>query len=433
MSDAAPHAVHGTSEFYRHGLRRMTGRSIHEPGRVASPLELLFDLVFAAAFGVLGSQLAHGIAEGHTAGAVGAFAFGGVAIVWAWINYSWFASAFDTDDWIFRLLTMVQMAGVIVLAIGLPQMFESILNGEPFANQIMVAGYVVMRVALVIQWLRAARSEQCRVVARTYALMVTIAQIGWIVVAWIPMNVWATLGWAALCWAIELAGPLLAERKGDRHGGGSTPWHPHHIAERYSLLTIVTLGETVIGTIAAAQDLVAGDGWTWESIIVIGAGIAMTFALWWTYFLVPSAPVLAAHRDRAFPWGYGHGLVFLGIAGVGAGLHLISYVHDEHYHVTTLTVVLAIVIPLMVYAIALYAIDTWLVRHFNNNVASQIPAVGFPLLAVALAAFDCPLWVCLLVVLAGPVSIVVSYELGGWRSIQRQLDGAVRTGEAAEA
>ena len=45
-------------------------------------------------------------------------------ISWAWINFSWFASAYDTDDWLFRLLTMVQMVGVLILALGLPAMFD---------------------------------------------------------------------------------------------------------------------------------------------------------------------------------------------------------------------------------------------------------------------------------------------------------------------
>ena len=41
------------------------------------------------------------------------------AIVWAWINFSWFASAYDTDDWVYRLTTMLQMVGVVILALGL--------------------------------------------------------------------------------------------------------------------------------------------------------------------------------------------------------------------------------------------------------------------------------------------------------------------------
>ena len=48
---------------------------------------------------------------------------------WAWINFSWFASAYDTDDWVYRLTTMVQMVGVIILALGVPQMFASIDKG----------------------------------------------------------------------------------------------------------------------------------------------------------------------------------------------------------------------------------------------------------------------------------------------------------------
>ena len=37
------------------------------------------------------------------------------------MNFSWFASVYDTDDWIYRLTTMLQMVGVIVLALGLPR------------------------------------------------------------------------------------------------------------------------------------------------------------------------------------------------------------------------------------------------------------------------------------------------------------------------
>ena len=60
---------------YRHGIQRMTGRSITGSHRAATPLELLFDLTFVAAFGVAGNELAHGIAVGHGGSAVGGFAF----------------------------------------------------------------------------------------------------------------------------------------------------------------------------------------------------------------------------------------------------------------------------------------------------------------------------------------------------------------------
>src|SRR4029077_8311275 len=96
----------------RHDSRRMGGRDPHEAHRAATPLELLFDLTFATSFGFAASQLADALAAGHTAAGLIGFGFASFAICWAWINFSWFSSAYDTDDWVFRIVTMVQMIGV---------------------------------------------------------------------------------------------------------------------------------------------------------------------------------------------------------------------------------------------------------------------------------------------------------------------------------
>ena len=96
--------------------------AIHiERFRVATPLELLFDLTFVVGFGVAASEFAHTLSENHVGAGLLAFVFATFAVWWAWINFSWFASAYDTDDWVYRLTTMVQMVGVIILALGLPQ------------------------------------------------------------------------------------------------------------------------------------------------------------------------------------------------------------------------------------------------------------------------------------------------------------------------
>ena len=129
---------------------------------MATPLELLFDLTFVVAFGIAANEFAHMLAENHVGAGLLGFSFATFAICWAWINFAWFASAYDTDDWIYRLMTMLQMVGVIILALGFPQMFASIEHGEHVDNRVMVAGYVVMRIALVGQWLRAAKQDPDR-------------------------------------------------------------------------------------------------------------------------------------------------------------------------------------------------------------------------------------------------------------------------------
>src|SRR6266850_1189808 len=164
-----------------HDSRQMRGRDPREKNRVATPLELLFDLTFAASFGLAASYLAAVLAAGHyRAGLIG-FGFASFAICWAWINFSWFSSAYDTDDWLFRVATMVQMIGVLVLAIGLRPMFASIERGQRLDNSVMVLGYVIMRVALVSQWLRAAKQDPVhRRACLTYAITISVAQVGWV-------------------------------------------------------------------------------------------------------------------------------------------------------------------------------------------------------------------------------------------------------------
>jgi hypothetical protein len=129
-----------------HRLIPMTGRDPQEPHRSATPLELLFDLTFVVAFSQASSELAHLLAEGNLASGLVAFAFSMFAICWAWINFSWFASAYDTDDWFYRITTMVQMIGVLVLALGLSAVFRSIDDGEHLDNGIVVAAQLIGRV-----------------------------------------------------------------------------------------------------------------------------------------------------------------------------------------------------------------------------------------------------------------------------------------------
>jgi low temperature requirement protein LtrA len=64
------------------------------------------------------------------------------AIWWAWMNFTWFASAYDNDDVPYRLLVFVQIAGVLVFAAGIPRAFD---EGD---YTVAASGFVVMRVGL---------------------------------------------------------------------------------------------------------------------------------------------------------------------------------------------------------------------------------------------------------------------------------------------
>lgn len=403
-----------------HRLRRMSGRDPREAHRPATPLELLFDLTFVVAFGAAGNELAHALAENHvTSGLIG-FALAMFAVCWAWINFSWFASAYDTDDWEFRLLTMVQMAGVLIFALGLPEMFESVHEGDRIDIQMMVAGYVVMRVAMVGQWLRVMREDpDRRECARIYVVTLIGSQAGWVALALADVSIGTFFLLALVLIGIETAGPVVAE--GWR---GGTPWHPHHIAERYGLLAIITFGEVILGTVAAMSALVHDPdiGWTVDAGIVLGAGIGLAFGLWWTYFAIPWADILHHHRERSFFWGYGHMPIYAAIAAGGAGLHVAQYYLEGHSQLDVTGTVLTVVVPVAVFAGMLYLLYTVSMRATDSFHLVLLAGTGAVLAtAVVLAEQGVSLAWCLVVVAFAPMVTIVGYEAIVHRHLQDHL------------
>jgi low temperature requirement protein LtrA len=398
----------------------MSGRDPGEAHRAATPLELLFDLTFVVAFGLAGNELAHALAEQQVGSGLIAFGLAMFAVCWAWINFSWFSSAYDTDDWAFRVLTLVQMAGVLIFALGLPEMFESVEAGGHVEIRMMVAGYVVMRVALVGQWLRAMRDDPVhRECAGIYAVSLIATQIGWIALALAEISFGGFFLVALVLLLVETAGPVVAER---RHGG--TPWHPHHIAERYGLLTIITLGEVVLGTVAA-MSVLAHDpalGWTTDAAIVLAAGVGLAFGMWWTYFAIPWADILHHHRERSFFWGYGHMLIFAGIAATGAGLHVAQYNLEGHSRLDTTGAVLTLVVPVAVFFGMLYLMYAVSMRASDPFHLVLLAVTGAVLVAaVVLADQGLSLAWSLVVVALAPVVTIVGYEALGHRHLQDHL------------
>jgi len=394
----------------------MSGRNPDEPHRAATPLELLFDLAFVVAFSQAGGELAHYLAEGHTAPAIGGFAFAMFAICWAWINFSWFASAYDTDDWFYRITTLVQMVGVVVLALGIPPLFHSIDEGVYLDNSILVAGYVVMRVAMVAQWLRAARQDpDRRATSLAYAVTIIVAQVGWVALAIAHTTFWVTVGIALVLFAIELAGPYIAEIViGEKSGRGGTPWHAHHIAERYGLLTIIALGEGVFGTVTAVSAVVAHQGWSSEAVLLVTAGVGLTFGVWWSYFILPAGKILHRYRRRAFVWGYGHILVFSSIAATGGGLHVAAYVIENEAEISTVGAVLCVAIPVLILCLSIFGLYDYLVAEVDPFHFGLIAGtVALLVLSVLAATWGASLGVCLIVITLSPFVVVVGYETVG--------------------
>ncbi|RRO14962.1 low temperature requirement protein A [Saccharopolyspora rhizosphaerae] len=316
----------------------MVARDPEEAHRAATPLELLFDLCFVAAVGQAAVQLHHGLSEGHFASTAVGYMMVFFAIWWAWMNFTWFASAYDTDDVPYRVLTLLQMGGVLVLAAGVPATFHD------YDFTIVTIGYVVMRVAMIAQWLRAAAEHpEGRGCALRYAGGIAVVQVGWLLRLLLP-HPFGEIGFAVLV-AAELAVPAIAERY------SSTTWHPHHIAERYGLFTIIVLGEVVLAVTAAVQEDVADGGWSADLLEISTGGLLMIFAMWWTYFKQSPVDRLRDNLKSALTWGYSHIFVFASVAAVGAGLEVAIDASAHEAHIGEAAAALTVAAPLALFLV----------------------------------------------------------------------------------
>ncbi|MGH1526391.1 low temperature requirement protein A [Leifsonia sp. L25] len=413
----------------RHRVRPMRGRDPHERGRSTTPLELLYDLTYVVAFAAASDQLAGQLAHGDVWPALGAYAFAIWAVSWAWLNFTWFASAYGNDDVLFRLATIVQMIGVIVLAYGLPVSFERAAHGESPNNLLMVIGYIIMRVPQILLWLRAAREDpDHRRNAVSYVIIISIAQVGWLLTAVIPLPVGVTVGALIVLALFEMAAPVLATRR-----YGFSPWNAGHLAERFSLLTIITIGEVIAGTTAAVGVLTQNEGWSMEAVLVASSGLVTAAAVWWTYFLVPSRLILERRRERAFAWRYAHLALFGSIAAIGAGLHLTT-IAIEGGGVSMLGVALALAVPLAVTIALIFLTWSVLLRSFDLTHLPLLLVTLVPLAAaVVVGAVTHPgegidleepgtltaLSIVIGLVALGAVIEVVGHEIVGFRHTLR--------------
>jgi low temperature requirement protein LtrA len=329
----------------------MVARAIDEPHRTASQLELLFDLTFVVAVAAVTAQFAHHIADGHALAGLVPFLQIFFAVWWAWMNFTWFASSYDTDDVAYRLLTMVQMAGVLVLAAGVPA------AADDSDYRTVAIGYLVMRIALVAQWLRAGAEDPAgRRTALRYAAGITIAQAGWVL--WLVLAETGALPSSAQLPSfvglavLELAVPRWAERT------TPTNWHTHHIAERYGLFTIILFGEGVLVAYDGVGGALEGAEISRPLIIIAGSALVLLFALWWLYFLSPAGDGLNDRRHLSYLWGYGHYGIFASLAALGAGLEVAVGQTGHDLKASPPAICYAVAIPTALFVMLLWMVHT---------------------------------------------------------------------------
>ncbi len=276
-----------------------TGPEHHvESEQKVTPLELFFDLVFVFAF----TQVTGFMSSDPTWARLGEGMLILAAVWWAWAAYAWLTDQIGEDDGLARVAVFGSMAAMLVAALAIPDAFgdDALLFG---------LAYLVVRVMHIVVY--AAASDSVELTGAIKAIAPTALGAPALIILASAFDGGAQASIWLIALIMDYAGPQLRARSGWRVS-------PGHFAERFGLIMIIVLGESIVAIGVGLEHVDLGIG----EIAAAVLGIAVVGSLWWSYFDVV-APVAEERlreadgdeRTRLAQDGYAY-LHLLLIAGV---------------------------------------------------------------------------------------------------------------------
>jgi len=289
--------------------------SLREGERV-TPLELFFDLVFVLAITQCTALMSHhptwsGLAQGLLVLGM---------LWWAWTGYAWLTSVLDPEEGAVRLVMFGAMAALLLVSLCVPDAFGDLALAFALIYGVVRAAHIALFM------LASPEDDGLRHSVLALAASSTIA-VSLLVLASLFDGLAQGALWM-LALLLDMGGPYLF---------GSEGWKlmPEHFAERHGLIVIIALGESIVAIgLGADHALDLGIG----TAAVLG--VALTAAMWWTYFdivaIVAGRRLVDAERGRVQnemardSYSYLHLLMVAGIVLVALGLKkTIGHFDDE--------------------------------------------------------------------------------------------------------
>ena len=235
-----------------------------DPSR-AHWMELFFDLIFVALVG----QLAHGLHEDPTIPNLLLFVALFASVWWSWVNLTF---AVNIMPWLTRRqLALVMLAAMFALG--------AIAVAAPEATTerawLFAAGNAGLRIVLLTLWISQSWGSGAASRIRVLAYNGATAAI-WLVSIWVPTP-WNFVLWAV---AIVIEVVLLVASSASWADRVIANLNVEHLSERFGLLVVIVLGESVLSMVAALDE-----AWTVEAGLTAVLGLAMIALLAWSFFM----------------------------------------------------------------------------------------------------------------------------------------------------
>jgi low temperature requirement protein LtrA len=283
-----------------------TGPDHHvEAEQKVKPLELFFDLVFVFAF----TQVTAMMADDATWAGLGRGMLVLAALWWCWGAYAWLTNAIDPDEGSTRLAMFASMGAILLAALAVPDAF-----GDD--DLLFAVAYFVARALHVVLFAEASDSVDIRQAAIRLGYTAIPGPALLVVAAFLDGDAQIALWLGAL--GLDYGGPLVFGVRGFTVSAA-------HFAERFQLVVIIAIGESIVAIGTGVGDLAL----TADVIAAALLGITLAVTLWWSYFDVV-ALVAARHfhaatgHDRVLmardSYSYIHLLLIAGIVLIALGV-----------------------------------------------------------------------------------------------------------------
>jgi low temperature requirement protein LtrA len=367
-----------------------------------TPLELFFDLVFVFAL----TQVTGYMSDDPTWAGVGKAMLILAALWWTWGAYAWLTNEIDPDEGSARLAVFAAMGAMFIAALSVPQAFgsDAVLFG---------LAYFTVRVLHIVLFAEATPHVDVRQAAYRLARTAIPGPALIVVAGFLDGNAQIACWLAAL--AIDYSGPYIFGVRGFSVSA-------EHFAERYGLIVIIALGESIVAIGIGA----AGIELTPTVVVAALLGLTLACAMWWAYFdivaLVARKKLVEAHgHERARlardSFSYLHLPMFAGIVLVALGAKKVLAHVDEPLETVP---AFALCVGVAFYLLSHDAIRLRSVRSVNPR-RCLAAATSAALLPVAVRVDG----VVAIALVAAVCTALIAYETLRFRTARAQMRTAV--------
>jgi len=356
-------------------LRRpMASEEIHR----VTTFEVFFDLVFVFAIIRITTFVTNPISAETLAE--------GILLVlllwWSWSAFAWVGNQSRADTGLVRIGVTVAMAAVFVAGLVIPDAWDE--GPLPDPPVVLAGAFVVARLIYLALFLRVTAGGRP---IRALSVLDTLPQLlavglvmgGALVGGWGQAALWTA------AFAIDFGSGMLSP--------GLHSYHlrsPSHFAERYGLVTIIALGETLIAVGEGAGPSITH----WLVLLAAVLGLAIVVGLWSLYSgssgAAERALEQAGDRERAIlardAYTRVHFLLILGALYLAAGVEEVIY-HISHGGAVHVDAELGWLAALPLYGgVAVYLVGRFAFVQLTAGSADLAPLAGAGLTLLLLPA-----------------------------------------------